>query len=339
MTRRDSHFLSVFFVTLLLFLCVSARASWYSESWPIMGTDVSVTLWHSNPQQAKLAARSVKTEMERLNQLLSPYIESSELARVNRSAAQTPQVISKEFFWLIQHSLRMSELSQGAFDITYASVGWRYDYRAKRRPDDAEINALLPAINYHLVALSSEDSTVYFKHENIRIDLGGIAKGYAVDRAIQLLKQYGVMHASVSAGGDSYILGDRLGRPWVVGIKNPRAQTNDSKAVIRLPLSDTAVSTSGDYERFFLDEISGERVHHILNPKTGKSASEVMSVTILAPRGVDSDPLSTTVFVLGVQKGLELVNKLQGVDGIIIDRHGKVYYSAGLAPPEQASVD
>lgn len=323
-----------FFIALLLSVACTSQAEWFSDDAPIMGTQISVTLWHTDAKAAGLAIQSVMTEMERINQLLSPYLDTSELSRVNRLASVSPQPISAEFYRLIEHSLLISDRSQGAFDITFASVGWHYDYRAKKQPEQAQIEALLPAINYHLVVLNSEHHTVFFKHKDVRIDLGGIAKGYAVDQAVSLLREQGIEHASVSAGGDSYILGDRHGRPWVVGVKNPRATGPDSQAAIRLPLTNTAVSTSGDYERFFLDESSGERVHHILNPKTGKSVSEVMSVTILAPRGLDSDPLSTTVFVLGVKKGLELVNSLQGVDGIIIDRQGKVHYSTGLAPPD-----
>lgn len=322
-----------------LAVVANASALWHSETQGIMGTEISVTLWDENPEHAKRAITSVMTEMERINQLLSPYIDTSELARVNRDAAVAPQVISSEFYWLIHRSLHMSKVSNGAFDITFASVGWRYDYRAHRQPQASEITALLPAINYRLIELNKANRSVFFHHKNVKIDLGGIAKGYAVDNAIKILRDMGIEHASVSAGGDSYLLGDRQGRPWVVGIKNPRAKDADAKAAIRIPLTDTAVSTSGDYERYFIDEQSGERVHHIINPKTGKSASEVMSVTILAPRGLDSDPLSTTVFVLGVEKGLELVNSLQGVDGIIIDRQGKVHYSADLAPPEAVATE
>ena len=154
-----------------------------------------------------------------------------------------------------------------------------------------------------------------------------------MDRAIAILEQYEVRHASVSAGGDSRLLGNRHGRPWVIGVKHPRPAVGDREAVIRLPLSDTAVSTSGDYERYFIDDETGERIHHILQPRTGKSASEVMSVTVLGRRGVYTDPLSTTVFVLGVEKGLGLVNGLNGFDAIIIDSRGKVHYSEGLTAP------
>ena len=172
-----------------------------------------------------------------------------------------------------------------------------------------------------------------YGHPNIRIDLGGIAKGYAVDRAAEILKRMGIHHATVSAGGDSRLLGDKLGQPWMVGIKNPRPTSKQDAVITLLPLADSAISTSGDYERFFFDQKSGERIHHILNPKTGKSASEVMSVTILGPKGLDTDPLTKCVWISGVKKGLALINSLPGFDAVIIDKNGKVFYSQGLTPP------
>jgi thiamine biosynthesis lipoprotein len=321
---------------LLLFSSV-ARAEWLDDTQAIMGTEIRVTVWHQDVNQGKAAIASVMTEMRRIDAALSPYIENSELSRINRDAAASAQNISDELRLLIERSIEVSELSAGAFDITFASVGRHYDYRKGQAPSAEQLQALLPAINYQWLELDRESSKLKFAHKNVRIDLGGIAKGYAVDQAIKILQSdFGVEHASVSAGGDSRVIGRRWDRPWVVGIKHPRpGQGSEQQAVIRLPLSDTAVSTSGDYERFFIDDNSGERIHHIINPRTGKSASELMSVTVLGARGLDTDPLSTTVFVLGTEKGLALVNKLPGIDAILIDRAGKVHYSSGLAPPQQ----
>ena len=303
-----------------------------------MGTAITVTLWHDSPATGQKAAAAVFAEMQRIDEHFSPWIESSELAQLNAHAAKEAVVLSPELNTLISKSLWYSKISEGAFDITFASVGWYYDYRNKVQPSEEQREELLPAINYKLLQLAQNESgqtTLLYGHKNIRIDLGGIAKGHAVDRAVEILQSYGVQHATVSAGGDSRVLGDKRGQSWVVGIKNPRAgKSANSEPVIYLPLEDTAVSTSGDYERFFMDEATGERIHHIINPKTGKSAQGVISVTILADKGIDSDPLSTTVFVLGVEKGLNLVNGLQGVDCVVIDSHGKVHYSAGLEPPE-----
>ena len=314
--------------------CLSAvtYAEWFSDQQAIMGTDIKLTFWHDDANVAEQAIQDVMGEMRRIDAALSPYKETSELSIVNRLAAKKPVKISAELVRLIDKSLYFSKVSQGAFDITYASVGWKYDYRAKIKPSKGELASLLPAINYNLLTLNKKQSTIAFGHKNVRIDLGGLAKGYAVDRAVAILEKHGVTSASISAGGDSRIVGDRRGRPWVVGIKNPRAAKDAWESVIRLPLENVAVSTSGDYERYFLDEATGERIHHIINPKTGASAQEVVSVTILGPQGIDTDPMSTTVFVLGVKKGLALINQIPGFDCIIIDRKGKVFYSDELIP-------
>ena len=302
-----------------------------------MGTDISVSLWHEDDVVASTAIDAVMKEMRRIDGTLSPYKSGSELSRVNREAAKHPQPISPEMLMLVDKSLYFSRVSGGAFDITFASIGQLYDYRKNKKPTEAERKALLEAINYRHLRLDSTARTLRYTHPDIKIDLGGIAKGHAVDNAVKILTSYGVKHATVSAGGDSRVLGDRRGRPWIIGIKNPRSANLSPDAdstVIRMPLENVAVSTSGDYERFFIDEASGERVHHIINPKTGKSASEVMSVTVLGPLGVDTDPLSTTVFVLGIKKGLALINRLPGFDCVIIDRQGHAHYSEDLmAPP------
>lgn len=320
--------------------------TWEHEGWlygeaESMGTRIAVTLWHKDKTVAMQGIEAVVAEMQRIDQHFSPWIESSELAQLNAHAAKQAVEISPEMSLLINKSQWVSRISEGAFDITFASVGWHYDYREKRQPSDAQRKALLPAINYSLLQLdetgkNGKNKKLRYGHPNIRVDLGGIAKGYAVDNAIKILQQLGVQNAMVSAGGDSRVLGDKRGRPWLVGIKNPRPPTDAAtEPVIYLPLENTAVSTSGDYERYFFDEETGKRVHHIINPKTGASAQGVISVTVLADHGLDADPLSTAVFVLGVEKGLNLVNGLQGVDCVIIDADGKVHYSAGLTPPEQ----
>lgn len=336
---------SVFFVAILpsrywllamavMFCCPWAKAEWVGDKQNIMGTQVQVGLWHPDVKQGRRAAEAVMEEMRRIDNTLSPYIESSDLAQLNARAAKNAQKISDELSYLIQRSLYYSKLSEGAFDITFASVGWHYDYRNQKKPNDEQRQKLLPAINYHWLNLDTEKKVLAFEHDNVRIDLGGIAKGYAVDRAIEILKEHGVKHATVSAGGDSKVLGDKLGKPWVVGIKNPRiSPQNPKEVVLSLPLFDAAVSTSGDYERFFIDAKSGERVHHIINPKTGKSANELMSVTVIGENSIDCDALSTTVFVLGREQGLALINKIPQVDAVIIDRNGKVYYSDGLMEP------
>jgi len=328
--RRTIRFCCV----LLLLSPVSGWCEWLHEKQDIMGTEVAVTVWHDDVPVGQAAIAAVMDEMRRIDETYSPYIESSALAQVNANAAQKAMPLSPEFSLLVARSLRYSELSGGAFDITFASLGWFYDYRGKKKPDAEQQKTLLPAINYRFLQFDPKANTLAFAHPNVRIDLGGIAKGYAVDQAVEILRRRGSFHASVSAGGDSRLLGDRRGRPWLIGIKNPRQHgPEDREVVLTMPLNDVAVSTSGDYERYFIDEKTGERVHHIINPKTGKSAQGVISVTILGPQGIDTDALSTTVFVLGVNAGLALLDKLPDFDGVIIDAQGKVHYSQGLQPP------
>lgn len=323
-------------VGLLALLSPPLAAEWHTDGQDIMGTRVNVTLWHEDATQGQAAVAAVMAEMRRIDAEFSPYIETSQLSRVNRLAplatADKPLVISAELARLIDKSLYYSRLSEGAFDITFASLGRFYDYRKGKKPSLEQQHDLLPAIDYRLVKLDLEGPHLYFAHPKVYLDLGGIAKGYAVDQGIDIVRRFGVEHASISAGGDSRVLGDKQGRPWLVGIKNPRA---DDRIAIALPLADVAISTSGDYERYFIDS-DGSRVHHILNPGTGQPTTGIASVSIIGRQGFDTDPLSTTVFVLGVEKGLALINRLPGFDAVIITSAGKVHYSQGLAPPEPA---
>ncbi|MEN8667750.1 MAG: thiamine biosynthesis protein ApbE [Alcanivorax sp.] len=318
---------SFFIVSLIWIWPQCGFSEWYKRDEPIMGTRVFVELWHDDPAKAALLMQGVMDEMERINQLMSPYKTSSELARVNRDAATAPVQVSQELFDLVQKANHYSDLSGGAFDITFASVGHQFDYRNRRRPGQQEQATAAALIGYRSLKLDPMTRTLEFGKPGMRIDLGGIAKGYAVDQAVSGLLAAGVEHAIVTAGGDSRLIGDHRGRPWMLGIKHPRGEEH----VITLPLSDSAISTSGDYERFF--EEGGVRFHHIIDPAKGDSARELLSVTVLAEHSVDADALSTTLFVLGPQKGLKLVNSLAGVSAILIDRTGKVRYSTDLVDP------
>jgi len=256
---------------------------------------------------------------------MSPYKEQSELSVVNRNASSQNVKISAELFDLLMVAQHISKISDGAFDITYASIGYQYDYRERKRPSQSAIKKALPLINYTAITLDKSTSTVHFNHQNVKIDLGGIAKGYAVKRCLAILKNAGVAHGLVSAGGDTGLLGDRRGRPWVVGIKHPRAE---NKTAVHIPLENEAISTSGDYERYFIE--NGVRYHHIINPKTGDSARKVVSVSIIGKDPTTVDALSTTIFVMGLSEGLALINKLPNFEAIIIDNQQRMHFSTGL---------
>jgi thiamine biosynthesis lipoprotein len=306
-----------------------AHAEWVKREEAIMGTRIAVELWAEDAARGEALITRVMDEMRRVDELMSTYKPTSQVSLVNARAAQEPVTVDADLFGLLQTALDYSRVTEGAFDITYASVGYLYDYRRHIKPSDAAIAAALPAVDYRHILLDPKARSVRFSQPGVRIDLGGIAKGWAVDSGIELLRAAGVERAFVTAGGDTRIIGDRFGQPWMVGIRDPRAE---DKVVVRIPLVDAALSTSGDYERFF--EAEGVRYHHILSPETGRPASAVRSVTIIGPTATRTDGLSKTIFVLGIERGMQVLDRAGDVDAIAIDKDGKVYYSKGLAKPQ-----
>jgi thiamine biosynthesis lipoprotein len=313
--------------SVLLSSAAPARAEWVRRVTDgIMGTRITVELWADGEAQGDQAIDAVLAEMRRLDESMSTYKPTSEVSLVNAQAADGPMHISKELFNLLTTAKEYSVITDGAFDITYASVGYMYDFRKHVRPDDAQIAAALPAVNYRHVILVPANQTVQFSQKGVRIDLGGIAKGYSVDCGINVLKARGFTRAFVGAGGDSRIIGDRFGKPWMVGIRDPRK--GEGNVIARIPLVDAAISTSGDYERFF--EENGVRYHHIIDPHTGHSASKVRSATVIGPYATRTDGLSKTAFVLGPEKAMEIYNRLDDIDAIIVKLDGSVVYSKGM---------
>ncbi|MDA8962971.1 FAD:protein FMN transferase [Pseudomonadales bacterium] len=333
-------------VCMLLLASQISMAEWHAHEFDVMGTRASIELWSNSEADAQNSFSIVEAEMRRIESVMSSYIENSELSSVNRLQAYQSLTLTSELYQLIQKSLYFSDLSNGAFDITYASVGHLYNYRDRIEPDKHHIQSALVLVDWQSVILNKKTQALTFAKEGMEINLGGIAKGYAVDRSIELLVGRGVESAIVSAGGDSRMIGDRgavFNRegvaqeddaevnektkriPWMVGIKNPRQAEGTA---LRMPLMDAAISTSGDYERYFLR--GDERVHHIINPKTGYSAEGVVSASVIGSESIDCDVLSTTLFVLGVEKGIDLINTIEGYDAVMIDVDGKVFFSEGL---------
>jgi thiamine biosynthesis lipoprotein len=318
-------FLKAVFLCAVLAAALPAQAQWLSREEAIMGTAIRVELWSDDRAAGEAAIDAVMEEMHRIDREMSPFKPESELSRINREAADHPVSISAEMFDILSRSIEFSKLSGGVFDITFSSVGYMYDYRRHLKPTDSEIEKALPGISYRHLLLDKDKRTIRFSRPGVRIDLGGIGKGYAVDNCIALLKKRGIAHALVTAGGDSRVLGDREGRPWMVGIRDPRRKDN---VVAVIPLINSAISTSGDYERFF--EVDGVRYHHIINPKTGRSATGVHSASVIGPDATTTDGLTKPVFILGREKGLQLIESIPGVDAVIIDAEGRMFYSSGL---------
>jgi FAD:protein FMN transferase len=317
----------------LLSMAAPAHADWVRRVTDgIMGTRITVELWSDDEQKAQSAIDAVLDEMRHIDDSMSTYKPTSEVSQVNAKAADGPMRISKELFDLLVTAKEYSVITDGAFDITYASVGYMYDFRKHIRPNEEQIDKALPAVDYRHVLLNAKNQTVQFSQKGVRIDLGGIAKGYSVDCGINVLKSLGYTRAYVSAGGDSRIIGDRFGKPWMVGIRDPRK--GEGEVITRIPLADAAISTSGDYERFF--EEGGVRYHHIIDPHTGHSASKVRSATVIGQYATRTDGLSKTAFVLGPEKAMEIYNRIDDIDAIIVKLDGTVIYSKGIEPAHAA---
>lgn len=310
---------------LLLLAAAPVRAEWYSDAREKMGTKVEIQLWAASEAAARPLLAAGMAEFDRIEAWMSTYREDSEISRVNRLAAREPVKVSDELFGIVQKSLALSAVSDGAFDITFDSVGRLYDFRAGVRPDANAIRKNLPDINYRHVILDTAASTIRYTREGTRINLGGIGKGYSCDRVADLLRKAGVRSGRVNAGGDTRLIGSREGKPWMIGIRDPDAGDN---WVTRLALEDEAISTAGDYERYFDED--GIRYHHIINPKTGDSARGVRSVTVIGPDATMTDGLDNAVFILGPEQGLALIDATPGYAAIVIDAERNVRFSKAL---------
>jgi thiamine biosynthesis lipoprotein len=309
----------------------AGTTGWMRREEAIMGTAISVELWCDDRRHGESAAAAVMDEMHRIDRAMSPHKADSELSRINREAGRRAVPLSAEMCRLLERAIAFSRLTGGAFDISYAAVGQLYDYRRRVRPSAEALAQALALVGWQQLQLDSAARTLRYARDGVRIDLGGFAKGHAVDRAAALLRQRGIAHAYISAGGDSRVIGDRRGRPWSVAIRHPRRA---DEAIAVLPLEDVSVSTSGDYERGFDD--GGERVHHLIDPATGCSPRSVHSVTVLAADGLSCEALSKAVFVLGTERGLALIETLAGVDAVVVDAHGVLHASSGLLQPQAA---
>jgi thiamine biosynthesis lipoprotein len=304
------------------------NGGWVKREEAIMGTAISVEVWSDRRAAGEVAITAVMAEMHRIDRAMSPHKAESELSRINRGAASVPVAVSDEMMRLLGRADAFAQLTGGAFDITYAAIGQLYDYRRRIRPSEEALAQARAAVGYRNLILDPRSRTVRFARTGMRIDLGGFAKGHAVDNAAAILHRGGIRHAIVSAGGDSRVIGDRRGRPWTIGVRDPR---RPGEVAALLPLEDVSISTSGDYERYF--DADGERFHHLIDPFTGRSPGGVRSVTVLAEDGLTTEALSKAVFVLGVEKGLRLIDAQDGVDAVVIDADGALHYSSGLRAP------
>jgi len=293
----------------------------------VMGTLVEITLVAENNKASAEALRGAFQEMRRVEALMSRRIEGSDVSRVNEYAGKKVMAVSNDLISVIKVALETSHLSDGRFDVTVGSLVrlWEKCWKENRVPSQEEVVGALQLVDYHDLEVDGEKNTLFLRREGMQLVLGGIAKGYAVDQAYRFLRDRGFTDLIVNAGGDLRAAGSKLGLPWVVGIQNPRDKT---KMVGTLEVTDAAVATSGDYERYYMKD--GVRYHHILDPLTGFPARGCRGVTVLGDELMRTDALATAVFVLGPEKGLALVEKLPQTEALIIDEKGRTLLSSGM---------
>ncbi len=286
----------------------------------IMGTFAEVSIYSNDEKAAGKAIEAALDEMERMDRIMSNYKSDSELSQVNKKAAKSPVPCNAELLDVIAQSQYYSELSGGAFDITVSPIValWGFFREKGHVPPDKEIEKLLPAVSWKNIVIDKggnpkKPGAVSFKNAKTQIDLGGIGKGYAVDKALEIIKKSGIDNGCINLGGNIYVLGAPQGKQaWKIGVQHPR---NQDEILGYLELKNEATATSGDYERFF--EFKGKRYSHIINPQTGRPVSGTIATTVVAPTGTEVDALSTIVFVLGHEKGMEIVKRMPHVDAMI----------------------
>lgn len=302
----------------------------YSKTELLLDTVFEIAVFTEDEAEGSRLLREAFNEARTLEKTLSRFVSGSEVDKINQNAGKGSVEVRSDTLQVIKSGIYIGEISEGSFDITIAPLVelWGFGTGEQRVPSQEEIDRVLSLIDYREIQIDEQRFTVYLPHEQMSLDLGGIAKGYIVDRIVQYLESQNVEVAFVNAGGDIRVIGSRVdGTSWRIGIRDPRnRERHDIIAVI--PIVDQAVVTSGDYERFFTSD--GERYHHILHPHNGFPVSGVISVTIVAPECMTADGLSTAVFVLGPQKGMDLLESLPGVEGVIIDDQEKLHASSGL---------
>lgn len=291
-----------------------------------MGNRFEITVEAKTATETDFFLKKAVEEIARIEALLSTYQETSETNLINKNAGLKPVKVSDEVFSLIKRSKKISEITDGTFDITYGSIDqrfWNFDTEMTELPDEVLARKSIALIDYRNIILNTEEKTVFLKNKGMRIGFGGIGKGYAAEKTKNLLKNLGVKAGIINASGDLSCWGiPENGKPWTIGIAHPDFSDLPFST---LEVTDLSVATSGDYEKFVM--IDGKRYSHTINPKTGFPVHEIKSVTVISPNAEISDALATPITILGTEKGLALINQLKDIECIIIDDDNKFYYS------------
>lgn len=326
--KKNLLVLLIFAALLNLAACAGRKPAVYKKTKPLMDTLVTITVVTNSEGEAEKAIDDALSTIDRFSGLINFFSDRSELAQINGDAGIRPVRVSPDTLGVIERAVFIAEKSGGAFDPTIGPETRMWDFSKKIRPPDASIREKLGLVNYRDILVDREKSTVFLRRKGMMLDLGGIAKGYAADMALENLKRNGITAGLVAAAGDIRAFGLKPdGTPWNIGIKNPRQNSKADELIARARLTGKAISTSGDYERYFIEH--GRRYHHLLDPKTGYPAGGCRSVTVISDSGLYADGFSTAVFVSGPEKGMRLVTDA-GVDALIIDKDGGIHTTPGL---------
>lgn len=293
-----------------------------------MGSRFDITVVASNEKEGNEYIDSAIFEIARIEKLISSWDVNSETSLINKLSGIKPIKVDKELFDLIERSIAISTLTNGAFDISYASMDriWNYDGSMKEMPSAEKISNSIKKVGYQNISIDKEAQTVFLKLKGMKIGFGAIGKGYAADKAKALLIEKGVKAGIINASGDLNAWGKQAnGKDWMVAITNP---LNKNKVFSWLPINDSAIVTSGNYEKFI--SFNGIRYSHIIDPRTGYPSTGIISTSIMTSNAEFADAISTSVFVMGVETGLDFINQLKGVDGIIIDEQNKIHISNNI---------
>jgi thiamine biosynthesis lipoprotein len=291
----------------------------------LMGTRFRIDVIVADADRGESAIAAAFAEIDSLDEALSNWSESSQISAVNRAAGSSPMVVGHGLMTVLDRALSISGLTDGAFDITFASCDGLWSVRERRVPTDEEIAACLPHVDYRLVALNQQMSAVYLADAEMQIGIAGLAKGYRVDRAAQVLERNGIADYVVDGGGDMRVASSAAAKPWEIDVEDPR-RIGQSLGVVAL--SAGAIATSGDYQWYF--ERDGIRYHHIIDPATGYPARRSTSATVIADTALDADALATGLFVMGPEEGIALAEQLSGVEALIIDPDLSVHATTGF---------
>ncbi len=294
-----------------------------------MGNHFELTVVAGNEKWALERIDAGVSEIQRIERLLTTFSDDSETNLINQNAGVSPVVVSAETFNLIERSLRISRVTQGAFDITYGSIDkrlWNFDQHMTSLPDKETAKNMVRLINYRNVILDHDKSTVFLKEKGMRIGFGGIGKGYAAERAKLIMKQQGVESGVVNASGDLTAWGlQPNGKPWTVGIANPEAK---HEVFSYMSITDMAVATSGNYEKFVM--IDGKKYSHTIDPHTGLPVTGIKSVTIITTNAEIADAMATPVMIMGIRTGLDMIDQIKNIEAVVIDDQDRMYTSKNV---------